>query len=90
MKIIVSLSSIELKDFKLLVGEKESIPAGVDIIRKSKNDMEVINSHSGYHSSTLSREDFPTKISIQYLVDKNPEKFFVIKGGDPVPLPHVK
>ncbi len=81
---------IELKDFKLLVGSKEFFPAGADIVRKSKNDMEVIDSHSGYHSSALNEKDFPAKISIQFLVDKNPQKLLFIKGSSQVPLPYAK
>jgi hypothetical protein len=80
---------IELKDFKLSVGGKEFSPATADVRIKGKNNVESVQWPSG-HSSTLNKGDFPAAISIMYLVTKNIKKVLLIKGGDPVPLPHDK
>jgi hypothetical protein len=80
-----NLLVIELRDFRLVVGNEEFSPVTADLRPKGKNTVESIQWPNG-HSSTLNKDDFPAQISIMYLVTKNSQKILSIKGGNPTPL----
>ena len=76
---------IDLKDFKMLVGDKEFTPATADVTRHSKSSLESIQ-WPAVHSSALDKNDFPASISIMFLVTKNQKKTLIVTGGNPIPL----
>jgi hypothetical protein len=80
---------IDLKDFKLKVGEEEFTPFTADITVKGKNSIESVQGPGGY-SSKLKKGDFPAGISIMYMVTKHPKKILLISGSEPVLLSNPK